>query len=98
MMWKSDPAEVLAMGWRTDWLYHRIFDEVAQLWKRAQREGRGKFGPAPDSLVVRERSGADWEQVLCLAGVVRAWAYQGAEFDELPLAADDDIDLGEQRG
>ena len=42
----------ISMGWQSDWLYNLIFDEVERIWKRALRDGRGQFGPAPTVFVI----------------------------------------------
>ena len=64
-------------GWRTDWLYRLIFQEVTDLWESV-RSGDGRAGPPPDRLRVEERCGADWEAPRCLCPVRRVWTF-GAE-------------------
>src|SRR5262245_52015040 len=85
------------MGWRSDWLYQVIFDEVEKVWKRAAKDGAGHFGPPPTGFVIREMLEADWEHIRCGGDVRRQWTYQGGRPEPAACVADD-TDLGEQRG
>lgn len=86
------------MGWQSDWLYQLVFDQVKKVWDRAIRDGAGRFGPPPNSLLISQMSDADWEQVRCRGDIRRQWTYQGSEPEPLTRAAGDDTDLGERRG
>jgi hypothetical protein len=61
------------MGWQSDWLYQLIFDEVEKVWKRAKKEGEGRFGPAPVDLLISEMLEADWEESRCRGNAHRQW-------------------------
>ncbi len=67
------------MGWKSDWLYKRIFNEVVNLWTRALRQGTGRFGPPPSALVIIEMRSADWENATFRGEARRQWVYQGGE-------------------
>jgi hypothetical protein len=85
------------MGWRSDWLYEIIFDEVRKVWERAKKEGAGQFGPPPTPFFLSETVDGDWQLVRCSGAVRRQWLYQddGPE----PIAhASDDMDHGERPG
>ena len=86
------------MGWQSDWLYDLIFDEVARIWKRAIRDGRGPFGPAPTALVIKEMGEPDWEAVRCQGDVHRLWCYRGGTPEVLPVEPESETGVGEQRG
>jgi len=45
------------MKWETDWLYQTILREIENIWKRAQKDGIGPQGPAPDYLLVSQLAG-----------------------------------------
>ena len=73
------------MGWRTDWLYGLVFREIERIWARARKEGAdGRFGPAPDFLVVRQYAGANWIEPECAPPVLREWVYSGGELEPRP--------------
>jgi hypothetical protein len=74
------------MGWNRDWLYQAIFKEFRRAWDKAQREGSGPHGPASTKLVVFEFHAADLEGPHCRGNRVRAWAFAGDDFQELPQA------------
>src|SRR4030095_1932277 len=64
------------MGWQSDWLYQRVFQEVALLWDRIQREGaEGRWGAAPDALRVEERASAKWTHPSGTGAIRRVWIY-----------------------
>lgn len=86
------------MGWRTDWLYGLIFHEVQRVWRRAIREGRGKFGPAPSQLLIKEMSDADWELMRSKGRELRKWCYSGGTPEPLPVEDETTESLGEQVG
>jgi hypothetical protein len=80
------------MGWRNDWLYGLIFDEVARVWTRALKESTSPImGSPPDYLLVREHGSADWEHVACLPPVLREWTYTGEAFEPRPLSDTDEL-------
>lgn len=86
------------MGWQTDWLYDLIFHEVERVWRRALREGRGKFGPAPSQFLIKEMCEADWESMRCKGEEHRKWRYSGGSPEHLPAEDETRESLGEQRG
>ena len=45
------------MKWETDWLYQLILRDIENIWKRAQKDGAGPQGPAPDYLLVSQLAG-----------------------------------------
>lgn len=61
-------------GWRTDWMYARIFREVGNLWEEV-RTGDPRMGTPPEQLRVEEMCGADWEGARCLPPVRRVWTF-----------------------
>src|SRR4051794_636805 len=85
--------EYCQMGWQSDWLYQLIFDEVRRAWRKAIREGRGKFGPAPTSGLVKELPDADWEAARCFGQVQRMWLYCGGNLEALSLEEEPDTGL-----
>ena len=86
------------MGWQSDWLYQLVFDEVDRVWHRAIKDGAGRFGPAPTTLLISEMRDADWENARCRGDAHRQWTYQGGQPELVPLAEDGAVDVGEQRG
>jgi hypothetical protein len=73
------------MGWTSDWLYHLIFKEVADVWASALAnavERPDLFGPGPELLTVHECGGVRWKNVQCLDPVTREWVYGGRTFVE----------------
>jgi len=45
------------MGWKTDWLYQCIFQEIKILWDRAQQEATKRpdlMGIAPEFLRIQQ--------------------------------------------
>jgi len=67
----------MVMQWRSDWLYHLIFDEVVRLWAQAQREGTGTFGPAPDRFYIQQCAAIDWKHLFLQEPILRLWLFQG---------------------
>jgi hypothetical protein len=65
------------MGWQSDWLYHLIFSEAAQLWAHAQKEGAGRFGPAPNRFYLQQCADVNWERLFCQPPILRVWAFDG---------------------
>jgi hypothetical protein len=88
------------MGWRTDWLYQLIFDEVARIWSRAVKDGITfpNSGPPPDYLLIEECGDADWERAVCLRPVLRSWTCRGADFELQPQAPPEHIPPPVERG
>jgi hypothetical protein len=84
------------MGRQSDWLYELIFDEVEKVWEQANKEGAGRFGPAPSDLLISEMHDADWEESRCRGNPDRQWTYQGGQ--SLSPAEVSAIDVGERRG
>ena len=85
------------MGWRSDWLYLLIFQEVEKAWKRATEEGAGRFGPPPTDFLLREMPEADWEHIRCRGDARQQWTYQGGDPEPAPCDGED-ADLGKRRG
>jgi hypothetical protein len=85
------------MGWQSDWLYQLIFDEVERVWKRARKDGAGRFGPPSTAFLISEMPEADWEHIRCHGDAHRQWTYKGGDPEPAPCVVYD-TDLGEQRG
>src|SRR5437868_3599616 len=47
------------MGWKPDWLYTLIFQEIEQIWARAL-EYTGPDGPPPEKLYIQEHHNPRW--------------------------------------
>ena len=69
------------MDWKSDWLYALVFRIVECVWKQAQSDGSGEYGPPPDYFVVQETAAGNWERSVCRAPVVRQWIYRGEAFE-----------------
>ena len=74
------------MGWKSDWLYDLVFQEVARVWEQSRKES-ASLGPPPSSFRVLEYPKGDWDGPHCRGQVQRAWLYdeaglQPAEIDE----------------
>jgi hypothetical protein len=82
------------MGWKSDWLYHLVFDEVEKLWNHAAKHSDGRFGPPPTAFVIREMLDGDWENGHCRGDARRRWLYQGGKPE--PIVGD--TNAGELRG
>jgi hypothetical protein len=74
------------MGWQSDWLYSLIFDEAAKLWLQAQKEGSGKFGPAPDRFYIQQCADVDWEQIFCQPPILQVWSLEATSPPALVVA------------
>lgn len=72
------------MGWKTDWLYHLVFEQFEHAWAKAQKEGESRFGPASARLVIsqyneRHEAGSPY---YCRGGSSRSWNYAGRHWEE----------------
>lgn len=82
------------MGWRTDWLYHCIFERMEKLWNDCQKSGRQEPPPdippniPPEVFYIRQAGNANWLRPACLPPVMRAWRYDsaGLAVEHLPIS------------
>jgi hypothetical protein len=72
------------MSWKSDWLYKLIFIEVEQLWSTAQKQGQGKFGPAPELLYIQQHTAFTENILLCSGAIACLWSYDGVVYQEIP--------------
>jgi len=77
------------MGWRMDWLYRLIFQQVRFVWEQMHKEGAdGRYGVPPDYLLVQQCREADGNKAHCLSPVLHPWRYEETGLAELsPLEA-----------
>ena len=62
------------MGWKSDWIYDLVFQEVSGVWAQACKDS-ARLGPRPSSLWVLEHRKADWDRARCKGQVLRAWLF-----------------------
>jgi hypothetical protein len=73
------------MGWKSDWLYGLVFQQVAAVWNDCMRTGKGRYGPPPERFLVTECSTANWDMPFCTPPIVRAWHYNDSGVLSQPL-------------
>ena len=72
------------MGWKNDWLYRLIFQQARFIWDRFDPENRSD-GPLVSSLplIIQECQRSEWRSAFVAPPIVRAWRYDGDQFEPL---------------
>ena len=86
------------MGWRTDWLYRKVFSLIEAVWRQAHPEIDPdippQLGSPPNLFCVFEHESADTKEAFCSGTVKRAWRYDGTEMvPVLPAQGDERLRL-----
>lgn len=72
------------MGWKSDWLYRRVFEQFEKVWSDTHKSDR-PFGPPPVEIFVTEydQAVADNTSCHCKGNQIRMWRYTGGTWDLL---------------